>query len=135
MMKIKAPKIIAVLFAGGLRLAQTDQARAAHEASVATYRQTVLTGFQQVEDQLATLRILAQQAEIEAQAVASAQTAERIILNQYKAGIVAYTNVVTAQATALTVVGTSRSFRRALCPNDAGGVEDGAKVLPPARKM
>jgi outer membrane protein TolC len=89
------------LFNGGLRGAQLDQARAVYDQNVATYRQTVLTGFQQVEDQLATLRILAQQAEVEANAVRLAREAERLMLNQYKAGTVAYTAVITAQTQAL----------------------------------
>jgi outer membrane protein TolC len=89
------------LFNGGLRGAQLDQARAVYDQNVATYRQTVLTGFQQVEDQLATLRILAQQAEVEANAVRLAREAERLTLNQYKAGTVAYTAVITAQTQAL----------------------------------
>jgi NodT family efflux transporter outer membrane factor (OMF) lipoprotein len=86
----------------GVRSAQVEQSRAAYDQAVAVYRQTVLTGFQQVEDQLAALRILEQQAAIEEQAVASAKEAERLILNQYKAGTVAYTAVVVAQAAALS---------------------------------
>jgi NodT family efflux transporter outer membrane factor (OMF) lipoprotein len=101
------PQLAGTLFDGGARKAQEAQARATYDQDVATYRQTVLTGFQQVEDQLSTLRILAQQAEVEDQAVASAQTAERIFLNQYRAGTVAYTSVVTAQATALSAQQTA----------------------------
>ncbi len=89
------------LFDGGLRRAQTAQAIAAHDASVAAYRQTVLTGFQQVEDGLATLRILEQEAEVQGEAVKSAEQALALALNQYKAGTVNYLNVVVAQATAL----------------------------------
>ena len=95
------PTLAQTLFNGGLRGAQLDQARAVYDENVATYRQTVLTGFQQVEDQLATLRILAQQAEVEANAVRLAREAERLTLNQYKAGTVAYTAVITAQTQAL----------------------------------
>jgi NodT family efflux transporter outer membrane factor (OMF) lipoprotein len=95
------PTVTQTLFNGGLRGAQLDQARAVYDQNVATYRQTVLTGFQQVEDQLATLRILAQQAEVEANAVRLAREAERLTLNQYKAGTVAYTAVITAQTQAL----------------------------------
>jgi NodT family efflux transporter outer membrane factor (OMF) lipoprotein len=95
------PTVAQTLFNGGLRGAQLDQARAVYDQNVATYRQTVLTGFQQVEDQLATLRILAQQAEVEANAVRLAREAERLTLNQYKAGTVAYTAVITAQTQAL----------------------------------
>jgi NodT family efflux transporter outer membrane factor (OMF) lipoprotein len=96
------PTLTETLFNGGLRGAQLDQARAVYDQNVATYRQTVLTGFQQVEDQLAALRILARQAEVEANAVRLAREAERLTLNQYKAGTVAYTAVITAQTQALT---------------------------------
>jgi NodT family efflux transporter outer membrane factor (OMF) lipoprotein len=93
--------IAETLFDGGLRRAQTDQAIAAYDASVAAYRQTVLTGFQQVEDSLATLRILEQEAEVQGEAVTLAEQALALALNQYKAGTVNYLNVVVAQATAL----------------------------------
>ncbi len=95
------PAIAQSLFDGGLRRAQTAQARAAYDASVAAYRQTVLAGFQQVEDSLATLRILEQEAEVQGEAVKSAQQTLALTLNQYKAGTVSYLNVVVAQATAL----------------------------------
>jgi len=72
-----------------------------YDQNVADYRQTVLTGFQQVEDALAALRILEQQAEVQNAAVTAAEEAERLIFNQYTAGTVAYTNVITAQTTAL----------------------------------
>jgi NodT family efflux transporter outer membrane factor (OMF) lipoprotein len=91
----------AALFDGGLRNGEVDQARANFDQSVATYRQTTLTAFQQVEDELSNLRILAQQAEAQAVAVADAKEAELLELNQYKAGTVAYTSVVTAQQTSL----------------------------------
>ena len=86
----------------GARSAQVEQARAAYDQTVATYRQTVLTGFQQVEDQLSTLRILQDQAKVELEVVKSAQEAARLTLNQYKAGTVPYSSVITAQATALS---------------------------------
>lgn len=95
------PAIAQSLFDGGLRRAQTAQAIAAYDASVAAYRQTVLTGFQQVEDGLATLRILEQEAEVQGDAVKLAEQALGLALNQYKAGTVNYLNVVVAQATAL----------------------------------
>jgi len=91
-----------ILFDGGLRGAQVEAAQAAYDQSVAAYRQTVLTAFQQVEDQLAALRILAQQAKIEALAVNAAQEEVDILLNQYRAGTVAFTAVVVAQATLLS---------------------------------
>jgi len=93
--------IAQTLFDGGLRRAQTAQAIAAYDANVAAYRQTVLTGFQQVEDSLATLRILEQEAEVQGEAVKLAEQALALALNQYKAGTVNYLNVVVAQATAL----------------------------------
>ncbi len=95
------PQLTQILFDGGLRSAQVDQARATYDQSVANYRLAVLDAFQQVEDELATLRILEQQAQVEDNAVKSAREAERLILNQYKAGTVAYTSVITAQTARL----------------------------------
>jgi NodT family efflux transporter outer membrane factor (OMF) lipoprotein len=86
------------LFSGGERPAAVAAARASYDQSVAAYRQTVLTAFQQVEDALSSLRILEQQAAAEAVAVASTRRAVDITLNQYRAGTVAYTNVITEQA-------------------------------------
>ena len=85
----------------GARPAQVRQARAAYDVTVASYRETVLTAFQQVEDELATLRILEQQVQVQQQAVDSANLAAQLTLNQYKAGTVAYTSVITAQTIAL----------------------------------
>jgi NodT family efflux transporter outer membrane factor (OMF) lipoprotein len=90
------------VFDGGLRRAQTDQALAVHDATVASYRQTVLTGFQEVEDNLAALRILADEARVQDDAVKSAQESVTLTTNQYKAGTVSYLNVITAQTIALT---------------------------------
>lgn len=100
------------LFDAGSRGAELDQARAALDQAVATYRQTVLSSFQDVEDQLAGLRILEQQATAQEQAVAAARDAERLELNQYKAGTVAYTSVVTAQQTALSNEQTALGIRQ-----------------------
>ena len=91
-----------ILFNGGLTSAQVEAARDTYMASVATYRQTVLTAFQQVEDQLAAIRILSQQATVQAKATAAAEQAVQIALNEYRAGTQNYTTVVTAQATALS---------------------------------
>jgi outer membrane protein TolC len=85
----------------GARPAQVRQARAGYDATVANYRQTVLTAFQQVEDELSTLRILEQQVDVQELTVKSADLAVQLTLNQYRAGTVAYTAVVTAQAIAL----------------------------------
>jgi NodT family efflux transporter outer membrane factor (OMF) lipoprotein len=91
-----------VVFEGGLRSAQVDAASAVYDQSVASYRQTVLTAFQQVEDQLAALRILARQAKVQADAVKAAQEQVTIQLNQYSAGTTAFTAVVVAQAALLS---------------------------------
>jgi NodT family efflux transporter outer membrane factor (OMF) lipoprotein len=93
--------IAETLFDGGLRRAQTEQAIAAYDASVAAYRETVLTGFQQVEDNLATLRILEQEAEVQAEAVNLAEQSLALALNQYRGGLVNYLTVVVIQAAAL----------------------------------
>ena len=100
------------VFDAGARSALVGEARAAFEQTVADYRQTVLTAFQEVEDQLAALRILAEQAEAESAAVKSAREAERIINNQWLAGTVAYTSVVVAQATALANEETALNIRQ-----------------------
>jgi NodT family efflux transporter outer membrane factor (OMF) lipoprotein len=96
----------------GARRYQVREARAAYDEAVANYRQTVLAAFQQVEDELAALRILEQQYQVAAQTVKDANLAVSLTLNQYKAGIVAYTAVVTAQATALTDAQTLLSIRQ-----------------------
>jgi NodT family efflux transporter outer membrane factor (OMF) lipoprotein len=96
------PSLAETLFDGGLRGAQVEAAKASFEQTVALYRQTVLTAFQQVEDQLAALRILAEQATVQDGAVKAAEEAERLTLNQYEAGTVDYTSVITAQANALS---------------------------------
>ncbi|MFI4987693.1 MAG: efflux transporter outer membrane subunit, partial [Alphaproteobacteria bacterium] len=95
------PQLAETLFDAGARGAQVEQARANFDQSAANYRQTVLVAFQQVEDELAALRILEQQAAVQADAVKEAEEAAQLILNQYKAGTVDYTSVVTVQATAL----------------------------------
>jgi NodT family efflux transporter outer membrane factor (OMF) lipoprotein len=96
----------------GARRYQVQQSRAAYDAAVASYRETVLNAFQQVEDELSALRILEQQYQVAAQTVESANKAVELYLNQYKAGTVAYTSVVTAQATALTDAQTLLGIRQ-----------------------
>lgn len=95
------PSLAQTLFAGGLHRAQVAAARAAWEQSVDNYRQTVLAGFQQVEDELVALRVLENQSEVEDQLVLAAREAEKLTLNQYKAGTVPYSSVITAQTTRL----------------------------------
>jgi NodT family efflux transporter outer membrane factor (OMF) lipoprotein len=101
------PSLADTLFDAGLRSAQVAQARAAYDVSVDNYRQTVLTGFEQVEDDIVTLRVLEQQAVIEDAAVAAAREAEKLTLNQYKAGTVPYSSVITAQTTRLSAEQTA----------------------------
>jgi NodT family efflux transporter outer membrane factor (OMF) lipoprotein len=96
----------------GARPAQVRQVRAAYDATVANYRETVLTAFQQVEDELATLRILEQQVQVQEETVKSADLAVQLTLNQYRAGTVAYTSVVTAQAIALGDAQTLLTIRQ-----------------------
>jgi NodT family efflux transporter outer membrane factor (OMF) lipoprotein len=89
------------VFDGGLRSAELGAARASYHLSVANYRQTVLTAFQQVEDELSALRILAQEAQKDRETIKAAREAVDVYLNQYQAGTVAFTTVVTAQASLL----------------------------------
>ncbi len=98
------------IFEGGARTAAVRSARATYDESVATYRQTVLTAFQQVEDALSTLRILGQQSSIQAQAVVDSRQASQIALNEYRAGTQAYTAVITAQNTLLSAQQTEISI-------------------------
>jgi NodT family efflux transporter outer membrane factor (OMF) lipoprotein len=94
------PQLAETLFDAGLRGAQTDAARATYDQQVANYRQTVLTAFQDVEDNLVSLRVLEQQIVIQQAAVESARQALDIVTNQYKAGTTTYLEVITSQATA-----------------------------------
>ncbi len=96
------PAISELLYDGELRKAQTAQARAAYDAEVAAYRQTVLTAFQQVEDSLSTLRILESESQLQAEAVKAAEDTVTVVGNQYKAGTVSYLNVIVAQTIALS---------------------------------
>jgi outer membrane protein TolC len=93
--------IAQLLFDAGARRARTDQAIADYDAEVAAYRQTVLTGFQEVEDNLAALRILEQEAQVQNEALQFSRESVALTINQYKAGIVSYLNVITVQTTAL----------------------------------
>ena len=104
--------LVQTIFDAGARSAQVEQARAVFDQDVANYRQTVLTAFQQVEDQLAALRILAQQADVQDKAVAAAFEAARILNNQYLAGTVAFTSVIVADQTALTNAETAVNIRQ-----------------------
>jgi outer membrane protein TolC len=93
--------VLQLLFDAGERKAVVAQARAAHEAQVAAYRQAVLLGFKEVEDNLAALRILREEIDLQADALGSARLALQLVNNQYQAGVVNYLNVITAQTSAL----------------------------------
>ena len=102
------------LFNGGLTGAQVDAARATYLESVANYRQTVLTAFQQVEDELAAIRIYTRQLAVEEQAVKNGREAVRVFTNQYRAGIVDLTTVVTAETNLLNVEEAALAVRQNL---------------------
>ncbi|HSV02482.1 MAG TPA: efflux transporter outer membrane subunit [Phenylobacterium sp.] len=89
------------VFNGGLTHARVRAARANYDRAVAQYRQAVLAALQDVEDQLAASRVLASEYDLRRQAAADADLAATMVLNQYREGQVAYTNVVTAQVQAL----------------------------------
>ena len=95
------PALALTIFDGGRRAAVSDQAVASYDQSVAGYRGTVLTAFKEVEDNLAALRILEEEAAIQAEAVKAAELSLQISLNQYQAGIITYLQVVQAQTAAL----------------------------------
>jgi NodT family efflux transporter outer membrane factor (OMF) lipoprotein len=122
------PELAATIFDGGLRHAEVRQAKAAYQESVDTYRQTVLTGFQNVEDELVTLRVLEKQSTVENDAVKAAREAETLTLNQYKAGTVPYSSVISAQTvrlnaeqTALNVLSSRLTASVALIQDLGGG--------------
>jgi multidrug efflux system outer membrane protein len=95
------------VFTGGRVRAGVDQAWAVYRQSLAQYQKTVLTAYQEVEDQLAALRILADEARSTADAVADAQQAEAIALNRYRSGLVSYLDVIYAQTALLANQRTS----------------------------
>ena len=91
------PALALSLFDGGARDATRTQAQASYDQTVAAYRQTILGAIQNVEDNLATLRVLAEELAVQQQAVLAAQEVSSITLNQYKAGTVSFLNVAAAQ--------------------------------------
>lgn len=95
------PTALETLFDAGRRRAENQAASAAYDEQVAAYRQTALDAFQQVEDNLAALRILSQEAQTQHAAVAAAQRSLDLSMNRYTGGLVTYLEVVTAQSTAL----------------------------------
>ena len=104
------PSLAEKLFDAGGRSAAREQAVASWEAATATYRKTVLTALENVEDSLASLRILTQEAAVEVAAVKAAQESLALTINQYKGGTVSYLNVITAQTTELSSRETALSI-------------------------
>jgi NodT family efflux transporter outer membrane factor (OMF) lipoprotein len=90
------------IFDVGRRRALNDQAKASYDSTVASYRETVLTAFQQVEDNLAALRILEQEAGVQATAVQAAQRSLDLSNTRYEGGVTSYLEVITAQNAALS---------------------------------
>jgi NodT family efflux transporter outer membrane factor (OMF) lipoprotein len=131
------PQLAQILFDAGKRNAQLDQAQAGYDATAAAYRQTVLTAFQQVEDNLAALRVLANEAAVLAQAVKSAQRSVTVSAAQYKAGTASYLQVITVQSIALqdersaVDVQTRRMTASVLLIEALGGGWDVSKLPTP----
>jgi multidrug efflux system outer membrane protein len=96
------PSVSLPIFTGGRNRSQLAQARASFDEIVANYRQTVLNAFQEVEDQLAAQQLLATQLQAQSAALAAARHTLEIANNRYKAGVVTYLEVATAQNVALT---------------------------------
>ena len=129
------PALAASIFDGGARSAAVETARANHAQVTATYRQTVLTALQEVEDNLTAAAALAQEEQLQREATAAAQRALDVVENQYRAGTVGYLNVLNAQTTVLSsqrslidVKSRRLSAVNALLKNVAGRWE----ALPPA---
>jgi NodT family efflux transporter outer membrane factor (OMF) lipoprotein len=96
------PQLAQTIFDGGQRRAQVNISQAAYDAMVASYRQTSLTAFQEVEDNLAALRVLEQEAAKQHEATQSAEISQQLEMNRYKGGLVTYLDVITAQSIALS---------------------------------
>jgi NodT family efflux transporter outer membrane factor (OMF) lipoprotein len=99
------------IFDGGTKNAQYKQALDGFDASVANYRQTVLTSFQEVEDNVSALRILNDEIAIQQKAVDAADKTLELMINQYKAGTLSYLNIMTAQTTMLANRQTAVSLK------------------------
>ena len=112
-------QVAETIFDAGLRAATVRAAKAGYYAQVAAYRQAVLTAFQDVEDNLISLRILREQRVVQDKAAASSKYALKLVFNQYMAGTVDYSSVITAQVTAYTAQKSA---------NDVAGLQMSAEV-------
>jgi len=134
------PAALVTVFDGGRKRAVTAQAQAAYDEAVANYRETVLTAFRDVEDQLAALNILGNEAEIQTRAIAAAQRSLEQATNRYRGGLASYLEVTAAQTAALTSVrtGVGIDLRRlsagVLLLKAAGGGWDAQTVRDVASK-
>jgi NodT family efflux transporter outer membrane factor (OMF) lipoprotein len=106
------PQMLQTLFDAGRRRSQVETAIAGYDATVANYRETSLSAFREVEDNLAALRILEQEEAKQHQASLSAENSLQLSLNRYKGGLVTYLEVITAQSIALTNERTEVDLRR-----------------------
>ena len=105
------PALAQTVFDAGLRSAQKAEAVATYDETVANYRATVLSGFQDVEDNLAALQLLAQEAAFQDEAVTAARLSAAIALNQYQAGTTSFLAVVVLQASALNTERTALTIQ------------------------
>jgi len=128
------PAIAQTVFDAGKIHGQVEEARANYDSTVAAYRETALTAFQQVEDDLSGLRILKEEAEVSDEAVKAAQESLAIATNQYKAGTSDYLTVISAQAIALNdevasvTIRTHRMTTSVLLIEALGGGWDASKI-------
>ena len=135
-----SPQALEMIFEGGRRRATVAQAKALFDSSVASYRQTVLAAFQQVEDNLVALRVFEEEAAVTDRAVKAAEDSLNISTYQYKAGTVAYLQVLIAQATALAAersavdLLTRRMVASVLLVEALGGGWDGS-TMPTAQEI
>lgn len=96
------PQLAQTIFDAGRRRSQLEISQASYDATVASYRQTSLTAFQEVEDNLAALRVLEQEAAKQHEATEAAENSQQLAMNRYKGGLVTYLEVITAQTIALS---------------------------------
>jgi NodT family efflux transporter outer membrane factor (OMF) lipoprotein len=134
------PQVIETLFDAGKRKAQVAEFRAAYDGTVANYRQTVLTAFQQVEDSLAELRVLAEETDVANRAVAAAKQTLDLSTIQYRGGLTNYLQVIIAQTSALqnqraaVQILTRRNVASVLLIEALGGGWD-ASQLPSVKQV